>query len=345
MFPYVNKVMRRKMQETTEKVAVQRFSACTGIVARFVAMLLVLFHLSGRVSAQYDVHFNHYWMVENFYNPAAMNLNEQLNLVGTYSLQMAGYTNAPSSMYFGANMLMPVQGKRQAAGVALFNEEIGLFSHRRILANYSYKFKFSRSWLNIGVQGGFLNESFDYSDIKTVDPNDPAFPSGDSEGTAFDFGAGLYYKHRTWHLGASVQHLTSPTVRYGKSNTNVELKIPMALFLNGGCNIRLTNPLLQVQPSFQACSDLDAYRIDLTCRGTYTYQEKMFYAGLTYSPATSVAFLLGGCVKGVTVGYAYELYTQGVGIMNGSHDLVVGYSMDVDLFKKGRNRHKTVRYL
>lgn len=313
--------------------------------SRILAILLLLTGFSAKVRAQYDVHFNHYWMVQNFYNPAAMNLNDQLNLVGTYSLQMAGYTNAPSSMYFGANMLMPVQGKKQAAGVALFNEEIGLFTHRRIMVNYSYKLKFKKSWLNVGLQGGFLNETFDYAELETIDPNDPAFPTSDSEGTAFDLGLGLYYKHKAWYLGASAQHLTSPTVRYGKSNSNVELKIPMALFLNGGCNIRLTNPLLQVQPSFQACSDLDAYRVDLTCRGTYTYQEKMFYGGLTYSPKTSVAFLLGGCVKGVTVGYAYELYTQGVGIINGSHDLVVGYSMDVDLFKKGRNRHKTVRYL
>jgi hypothetical protein len=31
--------------------------------------------------------------------------------------------------------------------------------------------------------------------------------------------------------------------------------------------------------------------------------------------------------------------------VNGSHELVVGYLTELDLFKKGRNRHKSVRWL
>jgi len=316
------------------------------VALKALPVLLLCLMLCGKAQAQYDVHFTHYWAVANLYNPAAMNLNDKLNLTGSYALQMAGYTNAPSTMYFGANMVLPVEGKKQAGGVALLNETIGLFTHRRLLLNWSYKLKLGQGWMNVGLQGGVFSEAFDYSDLKTIDSNDPAFPTSDEEGTAFDLGAGLYYRRGPVYAGLAVQHITEPVVTYGKEGTSgVELSIPRSFYFMGGCNIGLRNPLLQLQPTVQMCSELNMYRVDMTCRCNYTYQGNTFYAGLGYSPKTSVTVLLGGKIRGVTVGYAYELFTQGVGALNGSHDLLVSYQMDVDLFKKGRNVHKTVRYL
>jgi hypothetical protein len=77
----------------------------------------------------------------------------------------------------------------------------------------------------------------------------------------------------------------------------------------------------------------------------YSHEKRRFYAGLTYSPTTSVAFQLGGVIKGVRLGYSYELYTSAMSAGNGSHELFVGYQMDIDLHKKGRNLHKSVRIL
>jgi hypothetical protein len=54
---------------------------------------------------------------------------------------------------------------------------------------------------------------------------------------------------------------------------------------------------------------------------------------------------VGGKFQGVLVGYSFEAYTNGISIKNGSHELFVGYQMDVDLGKKGKNRHQTVRTL
>jgi hypothetical protein len=45
------------------------------------------------------------------------------------------------------------------------------------------------------------------------------------------------------------------------------------------------------------------------------------------------------------LGYSYEAYTNGVSIGNGSHELFVRYQSDLNLFKKGRNRHQSVRIL
>jgi hypothetical protein len=69
------------------------------------------------------------------------------------------------------------------------------------------------------------------------------------------------------------------------------------------------------------------------------------YAGVSYSPSNSVTLLLGGNFHGVTLGYSYEAYTTAINIGNGSHELFVGYQTELNLYKKGRNRHQSVRIL
>lgn len=92
-------------------------------------------------------------------------------------------------------------------------------------------------------------------------------------------------------------------------------------------------------------TDLKTYRADITGRLVYTTDQKMMYAGLSYSPTNSVTLLVGGNVHGVLLGYSYEYYTNGVGMINGSHELFIGYQIDVDLVKKGKNKHQSVRIL
>ncbi len=322
------------------------FRFFTVMRTRFALLILVLALVPVGAGAQYDVHFTHYWEVDNFFNPAAMNKNHQLNIVGSYSKQFAGYINSPGAMYVGANTVIPLGEEHHSIGFCLMNEGIGLFNHRRMVLNYAFKLKLKKGSLNIGAQLGLMNEKFRSSELDVIDPDDPAFPTGDESGSGFDLGAGLYYQHSIFYLGASAQHLNSPTVTYGKGNgKNAELVIKPSLYFQGGCNIRLRNPLLSVQPGVQVSSDLGTIRCDITLRGTYQYQENSFYGGFSYCPGTSVTFLVGGRVKKVLVGYAYEMFTNGIGAQNGSHDILLGYSMDVDFFKKGKNLHKSVRYL
>ena len=56
------------------------------------------------VRAQYDVAFTNYWALQSFYNPAATGLDGLLNVQAAYSMQMAGFEDAPASMYVGADM-------------------------------------------------------------------------------------------------------------------------------------------------------------------------------------------------------------------------------------------------
>ena len=92
-------------------------------------------------------------------------------------------------------------------------------------------------------------------------------------------------------------------------------------------------------------TDLQNWREDVQLKVNYEYEGRSFYAGVGYSPTISTSFFLGGVFHGVGLGYSYQLYTTGVGMLNGSHEITLGYQTDLDLFKKGRNRHKSVRWI
>ncbi len=292
--------------------------------------------------AQFDTHFTHYWALQGYYNPAVAGLSGRLNIYGTYAMQMAGYTNAPATMLVGADMVLPTEKKNQAVSANLYNESIGLFTNQRLFAGYAYRFDLLGGRLALGASVGSLEQKFDGSKVEAEEAGDDAFPSSEVDGMGLDLTAGMHYIHPLFYAGMSVMHVTAPTIELGETH---EIKIDPTLYFSGGCNIQLKNPLLSIQPSLQVMTDLQAWRADLTVRGTYTYDEKRYYAGLTYSPMTSVAILLGGEINCVTFGYAYELFTSGVGLIHGSHDLYVGYVMDLDLFKKGKNKHKSIRIL
>lgn len=305
-----------------------------------ILSLTVLFAAGAR--AQYDASFSHYWDLEPYFNPAAVGKQPKLNVVGAYAISMAGFENNPRTMYVGADMPFYLIGAYHGAGVSLLNDQIGLFTHQRIALQYAYKHKLFGGTISVGVQFGFVNEQFDGSKVDLGEAGDPAFATSDVNGNSMDLAAGLYYTHGRWYAGISAQHLTSPLVELGETN---ELQIDPTFYLTGGYNIKLRSPFVTIPTSVLVRTDGKAYRADVTARVVYTNDKKLMYAGVSYSPTNSVTAVIGGMFHGINLSYSYEMYTSALSIGNGSHELTVGYQTNLNLFKKGKNKHKSVRIL
>lgn len=295
-----------------------------------------------RAGAQYDVSFSHYWDLEPYFNPGSIGKQQKLNVAAVYALSFAGFENNPRSMYVGADMPLYFLKNHHGVGVSMLNDQIGLFTHQRLAVQYAYKHRLFGGMLSAGVQLGFLSEGFDGSKLDVEDSGDPALSGSDVNGSAFDVGFGLYYTRGPWYLGLSAQHVTSPLVELGETN---ELQIDPTYYLTGGYNIKLRNPFLIIHPSVLVRTDGVAWRGDVSGRLVYSNDKKVLYGGLSYSPTNSVTVLVGGRFHGIHIGYSYEVYTSGISIGNGSHELILGYQADINLFKKRRNKHKSVRIL
>ncbi len=245
-------------------------------------------------------------------------------------------------MYIGADLPFYFLKSYHGVGANILNDEIGLFSHKKFALQYAFRQKLFGGMLGVGLQAGMLSETFDGSKVDTEEPSDNAFPSSEATGSAFDLGAGLYYTHRNWYVGVSAQHLTSPTVEIGETSS---FKIEPTFYLTGGYNIKLRNPFLTIHPSMLARYDGTAYRVDVSGRVRYTNEKKILYAGAGYSPTNSVTVMVGGSFHGIILGYSYEIYTSAISIGNGSHEICIGYQTDINMQKRGRNKHKSVRLL
>ncbi len=295
-----------------------------------------------RVGAQYDPSFSHYWAMETAYNPAAAGKQDKINIAVAYNTTLTGFENNPKTMYASADMPFYLLGAYHGIGVKFVNDKIGLFSHNSLSLQYAIKVKLLGGTLSIGVQPTLLGENFDGSKLELEVASDPAFSTTQITGSAFDLGAGIYYNHRHWYVGASVMHALAPVVELGETN---EIEVARTYYFTAGCNIQLRNPFLSIQPSIMGRSDGVGYRADITSRLTYQHEKKRMYVGVGYSPTNSLTAYVGGVIHGISLSYSYEAYTNGVSLGNGSHELLIGYQTSLNLFKKGRNKHQSVRLL
>ena len=84
--------------------------------------------------------------------------------------------------------------------------------------------------LSAGVQVGMLFEKLDGSKLDPEESSDPALAQGEVNGHGLDLGVGVYYTHKNWYVGASVQHLNALLVDLGETN---ELQIKSNILFNG----------------------------------------------------------------------------------------------------------------
>lgn len=305
-----------------------------------VAALTALF--CNVATAQQDVSFIHYWDMEPQYNPAAAGRSDQLSINAAYQSHAMGFEDAGGTMYFGADIAFQLGKTRHGVGALFENDKIGLFSHQRFSLQYSYHFRLWGGRLSFGIEGDMLQESIKGSKADLPDGTDSAFPSTDVNGSKIDVSAGIYYSHKRWWVGVGARHLTAPTVTIGETN---KLEVKRQYNLTAGYNIGFRNPLLKVIPSVMLRYDGTDFRADVTARVVYEREKKKLYAGANYSPQHSVAFFVGGMFHGIDLSYSYEANTSGMGFGAGQHEICASYRLPLEFQKKGKNLHKSVRYL
>lgn len=308
---------------------------------QYILILLCLISVTD-IKAQFDAHFTHYWNMLNFYNPAGAGATGKLHAFAAYSNQLTGFTNNPKSMLINGDLPLSMFKGDHSAGMGILSDNIGMFTNQHLYLNYAYALKIFGGRLAIGAQVGMLSVKFDPKDLILENKDDPAIPKSAVDGSTYDLGLGVLFQYKYFYAGISALHLNAPLVEMGETN---DFQIDPYYNFTAGGNIQLKNPLISIQPSVQVMTDFVTYRADITARGSYKYNEKLFFGGATYSPSTSVTFFAGMEVLNFTLSYGYELFTSGIGAKNGSHDIYLGYDIKLDLYKKGKNKHNSIRIL
>lgn len=321
-----------------------------------LAGVLTLSALRYPAFAQGDAMFTQYWAVPTYYNPAATGTIDFIRIRGGAKLQWLGIKNAPKSFLGAADMPLKL-GKKTRLGVgAIFNQEsIGLYQNLGVSAQLSYKFSMLKGVWSIGVQPGYYNSKFKGSDVYVPEgddyhqPDDPDLPNSDVSGNAFDISAGISYTHKYFTIGASVLHITEPTVTMdsegGSDSETVQFQavLPRMAYFTADSNIPLKNSLFSLQPSLLVRTDFSSFTAEATMRATYN---RFISFGLGYRYKEALSAMLAVEFKNFFIGYAYDYPLSALAkASSGSHELVAGYMVKLNFGDKNKNKQRSIRIM
>ena len=164
-----------------------------------------------------------------------------------------------------------------------------------------------------------------------------------------DVSAGIFYTHKYFWVGVSGLHLLQPTVKMGlegsesTASQEYETVVPRTLYFMGGSNIPLKNTLFELQPSLMVKTDFSVFSAEITARARYN---KFLSFGVGYRWKEAVMIMAGAEYKNFFVGYAYDYPLSAIArASSGSHELLVGYKMKIDLSGKNKNKHRSIRIM
>lgn len=318
-------------------------------------LLTVALFLPLRAEAQSDILFTQHRALPTLYNPARTGETDFLRLRGGARLQWIGVSNAPKSFVGAADMPFMIGKKRIGAGVTLSQESLGLFSNLLISAQGSYKLKFLKGTLSVGIQAGYYNSRFRGSDVYIPgeddyhQPSDPSIPTQDLSGNAIDVSLGAVYSREAFHAGISLLHATSPKIRMSveasesTEGVEYETELPRTLYFDSGGNIKLQNTLFQLQPSLLLATDFNRFSAEIALQARYN---NFINFGLGYRWKDALSIMIGGEYRNFFVGYAFDYPLSAISkASSGSHELVAGYNLKLDLSGKNRNKHRSIRIM
>ena len=321
------------------------------ILKYFVTSILAAV-ISIAAKAQTDAQFSQYWAVQNYYNPAAIGITDNINIKAGSRIQWIGIDNAPMSFNALGDMPFKFLEKRWAVGLNISSQSMGLYRSINAAAQIAYRKRMLKGELSIGVQVGIINETFKGtevfipSDDEYHDTNDDAIPQQDIAGTGFDAAAGLHFTHKYFWVGISATHLNQPSISLKTENSEddmYEFQAGRTYYFMAGGNIPIKNTLFELQPSVFFKTDTQYWTAEATARLRY---KKFLSAGVSYRWKDAVAFHIGAELKGVTLGYSYDFPVSNIiKGTSGSHELWLGYNLKLDLGEKNKNKHKSIRLM
>ena len=284
-------------------------------------LLLICWAQSQEGYAQQRVQYTQYMFSGLLINPAYAGAEGPLNITLVQRSQWTGVEGAPSTQTLLAHSLF--KEKKMGIGLSVVNDRIGIHTNLNALANYAYHIPVGHdAYLSLGLQAGIQNRKSDYLSLIGDANNDPRLHNPQFSHTAFDVGAGIYFRSSNFHVGISAPEIIPQKLRLNDSLT-IELG-NRSYFLFSKYRFTL-NEKIDLEPS-----TLLKYLPGLPVSADFNLNV-IFYdaltAGVSYRRDESVDLLLKAQITPqLQFGYAYDHpIGQIARVSNGSHEMMLSY--------------------
>ncbi|TCD00424.1 PorP/SprF family type IX secretion system membrane protein [Pedobacter psychroterrae] len=312
-----------------------------------ITSLIILLLLAGALEsrAQIDPHFSQYYAFPLWLNPALTGVMDgQSRMTANFRDQWAGVDGGYKTTAISGDTRL---SDKIALGANILSQKAGTAGYNHLTAQGSFAYQVAVSSngyhkLNMGLQAGLINRSFDVSKLQmdnqynTSTGFDPGMSTGESfentGGTAFDASAGIFYYNGTPSgranpfAGLSVSHLTQSSDPFTPGSQDT--KMPLRYNLHGGVRLGVSN-FLDITPHFiyikQQKSQIKALGTNFEFNLQADYS---LIIGAMYRMNDAAVGNIGFYAKNLVIGISYDHTTtslQKTGNPGGSYELSISY--------------------
>lgn len=308
-----------------------------------------------QMQAQWDVPFNQFWTAKTYYNPSFAGETGKIQVSGIYNYRWTNIKDAPKHLFLSMDMPVEFLGLRHGIGIQTLSNVTGNIQNTLFAAQYTFNRKIGKGFLRIGVQAGMLNLNFDAASLQLVTDsaknNQKTIRILPADKKSLDLNAGISWTTRNFHAGLAAMHLNQPSFYPLRSPgppenakaDSIHSRIPLSYNFMAGCNINVFHPLVEIQPMALLMTSLTDTRLHTAVRMVYG---KKYSAGVSRNGKEGCSLFAGAVIKNIEMGYAYSMYTSGIGKgSGGSHEVNFRYRFPVDLFRREPMPYKSIRLL
>jgi type IX secretion system PorP/SprF family membrane protein len=292
--------------------------------SRYFVLLLIssLFGVSIAYSQQEPMYSQYMFNMMNV-NPAYAGFRGSSNLTLTYRYQWAGIEGAPKTGTMSWDNLL--ENSNVGLGAQLYNDQLGVEKTSGFQGIFSYHVPFENSYLALGLSAGLLNFRADYSDLKTIEPNDPVLQNY-VNGWLPTAGFGAMYITDDWYVAFSIPALLHTKIDVANYLNQKSFGASNHYFLTGGYIFDLQNGI-KLKPSMMIKAVKGSpLQFDFNLNAWFN---ETIAVGLSYRLQDAIVAQFQFQVSDqIRVGYAYDYTISGLSnFSKGTHEILLRYTL------------------
>ena len=286
----------------------------------FLLLTLVNSLVIADAIAQQRPIFSQYMFNGLVLNPAYAGNQPQLNVSLLHRDQWINVDGAPKTSSLIAHSAL--KDRPVGIGMLVSRDKIGVHDDYSIYASYAYKLNIGVGTLSMGLQAGFNYMVSDFSQLTTVNPDDPLFLDAVSRFSP-NFGTGVFFNNKTSYVGLSVPYLINNEV-YDKEEIISEAREARYYFLTGGHVFKLS-PFVKFKPSaLIRVQEGQPMGMDVNAD---VFLDDVLNIGASYRSGDAVILLFELALnKNLSFGYAYDHTLSNIrNYTDGSHEFMLTF--------------------
>ncbi len=293
---------------------------------RFTIILLFILASFQSLKGQQNILYSQYMFDKMLLNPAYAGSSKWM--VGSIKnrMQLVNLDGSPTT-----NLLTfqaPVQAKNIGFGVKIIHDKIAVTNSLTATGIFTYHIGFGGGKLSFGLEGGIVNNSFNYDVLNRVDNIDPAIPIGKESVLLPEISTGVFFRTPSMYVGASLYHLFNSQSKTSFLGNNDLYSLNRCFYGMGGYTFDVSKKF-SLEPSFLTKYARGApFQLDLNLTA-FLYNR--FSVGTSFRTGDAVILLFKVDVtKNFKVFYSYDITLSNLAkYSSGSHEIGISYGIEL----------------